>query len=551
MHIYVHMAITEVIDIKPFANLNFFGCDLVLVPFRKDVLVMKDPVTDLEDRVLAKYGIGYADRQIALKGDWRFLMRPGFDLRVRVYACLQLHARGYPVGGGEFCITQVAGKKKKKGEGPSEPEFVPLTPALIADELLDMTIECFRAAGKELSDKEREEWRINTGSLRRVMEILEIEDGAITRVTVRKLSARDKATSKDGAAELRQLWGTHEKRKLPDGNEKWVQATAGPFFDQALKQKLVVPIHGLSEQDGKKLANRSFVYLHLKPRPATLVSLTRKADEYTAALSVKTKGNHKAQLVLNFARQLGIDDPKIASKLTTRPELKADLEEITRGEEIVAAAKASLRAHMTPLVQAFQKTGSLPRVPVQTKLFEPEDAPSEPVDHFVDINKMVPPTGQTQQSGDVPEKPDAGRQPLVASQPAAERMPDARGQGPAKTPLVVAQPDTGNSGINKPPPSAAVFHETLVARFQDADADPPVYKQSHAAYRKLGAHAGVFLDWLTVAELERRGVEHAGILMSLVEEFLRKLAKGPPRAKPPKEEDYAERMAKKMRSAHG
>lgn len=336
---------------------------------------MRNPEQELADRLLKKYGVAFADRQIALKGHWQFLMQPGRDMSVRVYAYLQLHALGYPGGGGEFCITRV-GKLSEK----DPPNIVPVTPTLIITALLKVEVEALREIGQELTDVDRKKRkRTQERNICRTMEILEREDGAITRVTVTKFLSPDAATRQLGKDDLRRLCGTSEKRTI-DGEERWVQATYGLFCDEARAQKLITPIGELSKRDRQRLAGRSFVYLHVKPRPATLAALTRRTvDDFTGASSGKTNGlgveyGAPVQMVLRLMRAEGLEDHKLAAVIAEQPDVRSDIEKIQQAEDALREAKTGLKDRVHAKLEVFKEDGALPSFPPvasQVPMFPP------------------------------------------------------------------------------------------------------------------------------------------------------------------------------------
>src|ERR1039458_264759 len=137
---------------------------------------------------LQKLGVKASEWQYAVKVSWRLLMRPGWDLRVRVYACLQEFAMGYR---SEFAMMQVG----RAAEG-DPPKFVAVGPTIIGARLVKVAVEEFYKSGKDLRPEERKRAHVRQANMRRIIESLEADDGAITRVTATKFLARDEATRK-------------------------------------------------------------------------------------------------------------------------------------------------------------------------------------------------------------------------------------------------------------------------------------------------------------------------------------------------------------------
>ena len=275
-------------------------------------------------KFLARLGITRGEWQSAAKKDWRKLMSPGYDLRVRVYACLQLHTRGYPAGGGELAITLV----KTLPDG--RPIYAPLSPTMISAELLKVArAEVRRTTDRPMTDEETAQTRVRPTHMRRMLHDMETQDGCLTTVTITKFLAHDAATRKQGDADLQRLM------------------TEGLSFKQAKEQKLVVEISTLSKRDRKRLAGRSFMYRD--DRPATMAALRRRTEEdVTASLSQASKAIHaeldgRAQLAFKFLRAEGINDPVFAAQLAVREDMRLQFDEAQRLEELRCAAITRLK----------------------------------------------------------------------------------------------------------------------------------------------------------------------------------------------------------------
>ena len=297
---------------------------------------------------LKSLGLKEGEWQLVAKGHWRILQRPGFDLRVRVYATCQLHAMGFPGGGGEFCIKQVPVKGRRPAGDPLPPKFVAFTPTDISVELFNVGVEEHRSSDHELTAAERKRLRISPQHIRRIMESLDTADGAITSVTVAKFLARDEATRKAGWQDLETL--IHE----------------GLTYKEALARKLVAPIRELANSDRKRLACKSFIYCHAIPRPATVAALMRRADE-DFSLSKTAKEIHVeltagAQRVFQFMRTLGVDDPRLADQLSKIPLVVEGIEHLVTAEVTLASARQlvrerqlELRGRLEPIVDAVKR----------------------------------------------------------------------------------------------------------------------------------------------------------------------------------------------------
>jgi hypothetical protein len=363
---------------------------------------------------LAKYGIKPSEWTCAVKKGLGVLMRPGFDLRARIIILGQLHSVGYPGGGGEFCIMQAASKKGGR------PNFVPLTPSAISTALLEVDIEDFRRSGKELTDEEqkrRKEKSYALPDIRAKIQSIEIEDGVFTAVTMTKLLSRDKATKERGWEDLRRLCGLFEKRALADGKEKWVQVTEGLSFDEARAQNLITPISELSKKQRQGLAGKSFLYCHIRPRPAKLSALSRRTiDDFTGDTS-NGNGNGNGngpipelgkpvQLLMKFGRAHGVTDPKLAAWLAELPAVKADYEHFVQAEKLKAEAAESYSSHLAAVphvIAEYHATGKLPVLSpaaVQAALpglLVPEDAP--PAAQPAAVQRPLPGLGATLVNG--------------------------------------------------------------------------------------------------------------------------------------------------------
>jgi hypothetical protein len=279
-------------------------------------------VTDSKQAVpafLLKFGVKPGEWFYGLKTDLRVFMRPGWDLRVRVYAFLLQFTRAYR---SEFAMTQVGGDQK----------FAPVSPAFICSKLSKTAAEEFlKSAHRKPTDAEAAKWVIRPPYMRYILESMQADDGTLTTVTVTKLLASDPTTRKRGRADLQRLM------------------TERLSFKDALNQKLITPIETLGKRDRKRLAGISFIYLHVVPRSATVAALMRRTeDDITASLSQASKDIHAeldahAQLAFRFLRAEGINDPAFAAELASREEIRLQFDDVQRLDERRLALNLQLR----------------------------------------------------------------------------------------------------------------------------------------------------------------------------------------------------------------
>lgn len=508
---------------------------------------MKKPEAEVAtDPLLAKYGVKDGEWQYILKLGWRYFQRPGKHLAVRIIATLHLHALGYRIGGGELCIKQIPAKKPPKGDPPA-PRFVPISPTDIRNELAEVAVEEFRASGKEPTKAERKKFLPTAAQMRHALDILDAEDRAITCVT----------TAKRGQESLFEL------------------ATAGLSFEEAVAQKLVIPIRDLPRKgpERRQLAGRSFMYLHARPRPATIAALTRRTDDDgflgKSKKEIRLELSTGAQRVFRFVRSLGVEDPRIAETMSKAPTIVAQIEELLSTEVAMAnirqrqhEAQAALKASLVPLVEAYRRGEPIPSAPPiptgvddpqlaqalskasQAPIFPPQLVPSptaqpsqqfppgDPVHVQPAVSAAVNSTGMPSGPPPAASHATAADSPLVSqprsSRPAPVNPPrvDPKSAAPEGE-IAAGARAAGVAGGNAVSVSAAQFNEALCVRFHAVGANLPTRQQTTAAYSSLSGTAQQFLDWLTALEMQRRKPKHGGILPSLVEEFLQSQKLGP------------------------
>ena len=348
---------------------------------------------------LRKFGVKVSDWLYALKTDLRVFMRPGYDLRVRVYACLLEFTRGYR---SELAMKQVS----REDKDDKRAKFVPVTPSMIIDKLWKVAKTEYRASGQPLSDDEAKKLRVKNRHIRRLLESMQREDGTVTAVTATKLLSRDPATRKLGWADVDRLM------------------TERLSFDEALKAKLITPIEALSKQDRKRLAGISFLYVHVRPRPATMAALRRRTEE-DLQLSKSSKQIHvelsdAIQLTLKFIRALGVDEPHLAAQISEQPAMQTYVQKLLEAEVSINNARsrlhdiqAQVKEFLGPIIVAYKQGTPLPQpapLAVQAPLFPvalvPQPAP---------LSAAVPPAGtKTSPSG---SPSGTAADPSLVSQP--------------------------------------------------------------------------------------------------------------------------------------
>jgi hypothetical protein len=494
---------------------------------------------------LAKLGVKKTEWQYAVKKDWRLLMRPGWDLRVKVYACLQMFTRGYPGGGGEFAMMQVGREDKEE----KRPKFVPISPTIISTKLFQVAREEYNRSEKPLRDDELKKMRVRPQHMRRILESIETDDGVVTSVTVAKYLSADATVRKLGDKDLQRLM------------------TEGLSFKDARAQKLIVPIHELSRRDRKRLAGRSFLYVHVDHRPATVAALMRRTEDDLAVASRKTESLHTepgtpVQLLLRLMRAEGIQDPEFAAELAARPDISAYIDDIQTAEGRIASAReglrsveASAKAFLRPLIEAHKQNSVTQDSTVLNPLGkEPNSSAGTPSRRAVDtpsvalnpntqkrVARSPEPFNQQTSERRATEKPstmgrntgrvDPRQAPAGASAPpktssegrqAGSPSSPERDRASRSAPLnspdepLVSQPRKAKT-VDEP--LAAEFHEALSLRFHDVGGRVPTRKQTDPILQALGANVERFLQWLSPTEMQRRKPQHGGLLPFLLEEF--------------------------------
>lgn len=564
----------------------------------KDGNITPSKVADSKGSVpkfLLKFGVKPGEWFYGLKTDLRVFMRPGWDLRVRVYAFLLQFTRAYR---SEFAITQV-------GDHDGSQKFAPVTPAFICAKLRRIAGEEFRkSADRKPTDAEAAKWVIRPQHMRRILESMQTEDGTLTTVTATKLLAPDAATRKRGRADLLRLMAERLS------------------FKDALAQKLITPIETLGKRDRKRLAGISFLYLHVEPRPATVGALMRRTeDDVTDSLSQASKAIHaeldgRAQLAFKFLRAEGINDPVFAAELAAREDMRLQFDEVQRLEERRLALNVQLKesVHLASEQYKSQRPSPAPsgkeqntsgsasnRGAVETPsaalnshgreslipelrnataaVSSPDRRAAESMGRNVERHAVVIPAGNRLNPSAPPvltasvgrnSNGGAGRQSVVAHQTARTSPPrptdstsaavqpsDTQGLpspvfGSAAESPLVSQPRgkvlARASQISKIEEGAAAeFNNLLCIRFRAVRASAPTRSQTDPIFNAAGGSAESFLAWLSPAEMKRRKPQHGGVLPSLFEEFEKLVAMGPA---PEAEESYVERRAREINEDH-
>lgn len=255
---------------------------------------MKQVFPAIPDR-LKKLGVEDSDWFIACKDGLRWLMRPGMPLKVRVSICLILYSQGY---NNELAMVRV----QSQAENDSA-LFVALAPFAIITILQKAAIEEFRKSGVELDDAQRKKLRISGPNMRAALGDLEQEDRTVTRVRA-----------------------NCDPKKL-----------IGLTFDEAMERSLVTPIENLTPLERKKLNQRSFIYVHTHPRPATKTALTRRVDDdLLNPAGPKEDGKLKMmegpqQMAFRYLKAFGLTDAKFAAKVAKENDYQEAYAEVTTG----------------------------------------------------------------------------------------------------------------------------------------------------------------------------------------------------------------------------
>jgi hypothetical protein len=486
---------------------------------------------------LHKFGVKQGEWFYALKSDCRTLMRPGNDLRIRIYGCLMEFTRGYR---SEFAMMRV-GREDKQDK---RPKFVPITPSAISAKLFTAAKAEFRASDRPLNDEEAKNWRVSGKHVRRTLESMQVQDGTLTAVTVTKFLAPNEATRKLATADLRRLM------------------TEGLSFEQALDQKLIRPIETLSKADRKRLAGKSFLYLHTRARPATVAALMRRTEEdFTlskASKEVHAELSQDVQLAFKFLRAFGVDDPAYAAQVIGMPNVQARLEQIRRAEESLYGAKAEGKELFRALSEEYkanhsavqsstalnppgkEQTNPSVTAPHREAVETPSVAPKPNAQERVTkapktSNKRTPESGATEKPSTMgrntgrvdPRQASAGASAPPTHAPTSEGRQAGSPSSPERdwasrsAPLTLDEPLVSQPRKAKTvdEPLAAEFHEALSLRFHDVGGRVPTRKQTDPILQALGANVSKFLQWLSPTEMQRRKPQHGGLLPFLLEEF--------------------------------
>lgn len=253
---------------------------------------MKPAFPAIPDR-LKKLGVEDSDWFIACKDGLRWLMRPGMPLKVRVSICLILYSQGY---NNELAMVRV----QSQAENDSA-LFVALAPFAIITILQKSAIEEFRKSGIELDGIQRKKLRISGPNMRAALGELEQEDRTVTRVRA-----------------------NCDPKKL-----------IGLTFDEAMERSLVTPIENLTPLERKKLNQRSFIYVHTHPRPATKTALTRRVDDdllNPAGPKDKLKMMEgPQQMAFRYLKAFGLADAKFAAQVAKQDDYQKAYVEVTTG----------------------------------------------------------------------------------------------------------------------------------------------------------------------------------------------------------------------------
>jgi hypothetical protein len=232
---------------------------------------------------LAAQGIKESEWQYISKLGLKVLMRPGWPLKVRIWACLMVQSHGYKSG---LAVMQVKGDAKG-----DRPKLLPLMAGGIVKMLLAAAIEAFRESGIEPTDEQRSQFKLDRNNVRRTVEEMELEDGAIVRARVN--------------CELKTLIGYDS-------------------FEDAAKRGVVTPLAKLTQIQRNKLQHRSVIFVLAKPNPATANALNRQADFAQVVKNdhLETELRGAVQLIFAIMRRQGLTGgPEFAAELAKLPEV--------------------------------------------------------------------------------------------------------------------------------------------------------------------------------------------------------------------------------------
>lgn len=275
--------------------------------------------------------------------DVRPIMRPGWELRVKIFGGLVLWCRGYQ---GEFAVHQIG------SEADGDPtNRVPVTPSFIAAQLHKVAIEEFRRAGKEISiDARRQKtdgngkpieplqpWhRIPLKYIGRCMDGMECEDRILKNVTFPPLLSADRNVRQQGKRDIKLVI-----RELMT-------------YQEALSHQMIIPIRELSKLERQRLAGKSFTFWLVDHGAATLEALMRHSD-----VDLDETGPHIAldsagKRVFTIARALGLQDRGFAADAARLSIIRPTLEEITAVEQTRQGLEAKLKQQLAPIVEAYK-----------------------------------------------------------------------------------------------------------------------------------------------------------------------------------------------------
>lgn len=300
---------------------------------------------------LAKLGVTSGDWQFALHSGFEVLMRPGWDMRVRVYACLQRHSFGF---NRDLAVWSVRGKRKG-----DPPVLLPLFPGGIINTLHDAVIDAFRESVLKPTPEQLQ--KIDKSNMRRLLESLEVDDGAIVRVRVNAIG-KPEPVNEPGWCQvvkhdhLAPHWRTR-KRLLDEGLRRLVDEAIP--LKQAIAEGLVTPLANLSASERRR-CNNSVIYVLAKPKPASERALNRRPDVGEEARDTKAGGGDPATPA---ATGTGLGIQSLREELRAQKIPPAARKKLEADQDLQAIAKAidnAVQASLKPLRAQL-------RVAVQTK----------------------------------------------------------------------------------------------------------------------------------------------------------------------------------------
>ena len=246
---------------------------------------------------LAKLGIAPGEWSYTSKFTVRLMARPGWPLKVRIWACLMIQSFGYE---GDLAVIM------RKADRPGGlPKVEPLKPHNIIQMLNRATVEAYKESKLPLSEEQLAAATVSRQHMRRALAEMETQDGAIVRV----------------------------RANVP------VHSLHGLSIDEAINRNAVTPLAGLSAKNAARVQQKVCVYLLARPKPAKSFESEYVAKNHLHN-SDKSNGisSPLAQLILPF---LSRGDRSMAPAVLQRPEVAAWLD---AGRQLIEKAVQEVKA---------------------------------------------------------------------------------------------------------------------------------------------------------------------------------------------------------------